>query len=159
MSACSCERDTAALIAFIDSRQLVPHAIGREANDCAGFALAAVEAETGVRPAPELQWSDWAGARRIIARYGSVEAAFDAHFERIAPAAAKRGDIAGVADEAFGIHPMIVEGATLVCPGERGNCRARRRHMTIAWSAASLRQDARSHINPRASGRVKSEQR
>jgi hypothetical protein len=34
----------------------------------------------------------------VIKRFGSLEAAFDAHFERIPPAQAMRGDIAGVPD-------------------------------------------------------------
>jgi hypothetical protein len=32
-----------------------------------------------------------------------------------------RGDIGGVLTPQFGIHPMIVEGLTLVGPGDRGN--------------------------------------
>jgi hypothetical protein len=133
-------RDLTALTAFINSRQNVGHAIGRKANDCAGFALDAVEAQTGTRAAPRLNWSTPAAALKIIRRFGSLEGAFDAFFERVPPAFAVRGDIAGVPDEEFGIHPMIVEGMTLVCPGEEGNKRAPRSMMTCAWSA--VRQKA-----------------
>lgn len=135
-------RDLAALIAFLDSRHAVPHAWGRRANDCAGFALAAVEAQTGVDPAPGVTWSSRAGALRIIRRFGSLEAAFDAHFERIAPAMAMRGDIAAVPDEQFGIHPMIVEGVQLVAPGDFGNRRAPRSAMVCAWSALAQKRFA-----------------
>jgi hypothetical protein len=115
----------------------VPHAWGRNANDCVGYSLDAVEAQTGIRVAPELNWTSRASALRVIRIYGTLEGAYDAHFERIAPAFAKRGDIAGVEDADFGIHPMIVEGETLVGPGERGNRRLPRRMMVAAWSATS----------------------
>jgi hypothetical protein len=127
-------RDILALIAFVDSRQRTPHAIGREANDCVGFCLAAVEAQTGVKVAPTIRWSTAKGIAALLKRYGSLEAAFDAHFKRIPPAFANRGDIAGVPDEQFGIHPMIVEGATLVGPAENGSRRMKRSAMTAAWS-------------------------
>lgn len=128
-------RDLAALHAFIDGRQVLPHAWGRDANDCVGFVLAAVEAMTGIRVAPTAKWTDRDGALRKIARYGSIEKRLDRHFKRIPPALAMRGDIAGVADAEFGIHPMIVEGTTLVGPGERGNRRLPRAAMMVAWSA------------------------
>lgn len=129
------KRDIEALIAFIGSRQNVPHEIGRENNDCVGYVLAAAEAQTGQKPAPKLKWSSTKGIAALIKRFGSLEAAFDAHFDRIAPARAMRGDIGGVADEQFGIHPMIVEGMTLVGPGDRGNKRVKRAAMIAAWSA------------------------
>jgi hypothetical protein len=135
-------RDILALIAFIDSRQKVAHAIGREANDCIGYSLGAVEAQTGIKVAPDLSWDSRAGALRLLKRYGSIEAAFDAHFERIAPAFAKRGDIAGVPDVEFGMHPMIVEGALLVCPGDRGNRRGPRSMMVCAWSAVAIKAES-----------------
>jgi hypothetical protein len=133
-------RDVAALVAFIDSRQRRPHAWGRFANDCLGYALGAVEAQTGIRVAPELAWSSRAEALRLLKRFASLEAAIDTYFVRIAPAQAMRGDIAGVVDAAFGIHPMIVEGSTLVSPGENGNRRAPRKAMRCAWSAVSLKK-------------------
>lgn len=132
-------RDLAALHAFIGARHAQPYEWGREANDCVGYVLAAVEAMTGVRIAKKARWKDSKGALRAIAKYGSLEAAFDAHFERVPPALALRGDIAGVPDEEFGIHPAIIEGVTLVGPGERGNRRLPRSAMTIAWSATKVK--------------------
>lgn len=128
-------RNVLALHAFIDSRASVPHAWGRRANDCAGYSLDAVQALTGVDRAPELDWTDAKSGVRVIAAEGGLEAAYDRRFQRIAPALAQRGDIAGVPDADFGIHPMIVEGGTLVGPGEVGNRRQPRAAMTIAWSA------------------------
>lgn len=128
-------RDFDALHSFIDARQAAPHAWGRLANDCVGYALGAVEAQTGVIVAPDVQWSTREEALRTIGTFGSLEQAFDGHFERVATALAQRGDIAGVCDDEFGIHPMIVEGGTLVGPGERGNRRLPRSAMIIAWSA------------------------
>jgi hypothetical protein len=133
-------RDISALIAFIDSRQSVAHAWGRDENDCVSFVLGAVEAQLGVRIAADIHWTSRPSARRIIARFGTLEGAFDAHFERIAPAFARRGDIAGVADDEFGIHPMIVEGDLLVGPGDRGNRRMKRSAMVVAWSIEKARQ-------------------
>jgi hypothetical protein len=129
------KRNVQALIAFIDSRQNTPYAWGRDKNDCISFALGAVEAQTGIKVAPSLKWAGPKAAASIIKKFGSLEAALDAHFKRIPPAVAKMGDIAGVPDEAFGIHPMIVEGILLVCPGDKGNKRCQRRYMTCAWSA------------------------
>lgn len=128
-------RDVAALVAFIESRQQVPHAIGRQANDCVAFALDAAKAQTGKARAASLKWATRAEGLRIIARFGSLEAAFDHYFERVPPAHAHRGDIAGVADDALGIHPMIVEGDLLVGPGGKGNRRLKRAAMIMAWSA------------------------
>jgi hypothetical protein len=133
------ERDVASLVAFIDARQLAPHAIGSAANDCASFALGAVEAQTGKRVAARLKWASAADIARILKRYGSLEKAFDAHFERVPPALAMRGDIAGVPDAKLGIHPMIVEGLHLVGPGDDGNRRVKRAAMVCAWSAVRLR--------------------
>jgi hypothetical protein len=125
------KRDVAALVAYIDSKRSVPWEWG--ANDCVSFVLGAVEAQTGVK-VREVKWKSRATALRTLKKFGTIEAAFDAHFKRIPPAFAKRGDIAGVHDKDFGIHPMIVEGSLLVSPGDKGNERALRRHMTTAWS-------------------------
>lgn len=135
-------RDIAALIAFVDARLTTPHGIGRGANDCVGFCLGAVEAQTGVKVAPKLAWTSRAAALRLVKRFSSIEAAFDAHFERIVPAFAMRGDIAGVPDDDFGIHPMIVEGDLLVGPGEHGHRRLKRIMMTCAWSAVRIQDPA-----------------
>jgi hypothetical protein len=132
-------RDIAALHAFIGERHAMPYAWGREANDCVGYVLAAVEAMTGVRVAPKLNWRDRKQALKAIKKHGSIEAFLDQHFERVPPALAMRGDIAGVPDELFGIHPGIVEGLTLVGPDEHGNRRMPRRAMTVAWSATTVK--------------------
>lgn len=128
------KRDTAALVAFIDSRQLMPHKSGRAGNDCVSYALAAAKAQTGIDVAPEHDWSTARQGLAIIRRFGSLEAAFDAHFERVPPAQAMRGDIAGVPDDKLGVHPMIVDGVMLVGPGDQGNRRLPRSAMTVAWS-------------------------
>lgn len=130
-------RDISALIAFIDSRQKVPHKWGRDNNDCVGFCLAAIEAQTGQRIAPSLEWKTGRGAVGVLGRLGGLEAAIDKYLTRIPPALAKRGDIGGVADETFGIHPVVVEGETLVGPSDHGNRRLKRRAMITAWSALS----------------------
>lgn len=124
-----------ALVRFVDSRQSAPHAWGRAANDCVAFVLDAVEAQTGRSRASRLSWSTPADALRVIRRFGTLQAAFDHYFQRVPPALAMRGDIGGVPDEAFGIHPMILEGDLLVAPGEKGNKRVPRRAMIMAWSA------------------------
>lgn len=136
-------RDLGALIAFIDSRARMPHRFGRKANDCVGFVLDAVEAQTGVRVAKRISWASARQGLKLLQGFGGVEAAFDAHFERIAPAQAMRGDIGGVADPDMGLHPMIVEGTMLVGPGDQGNRRMKRGAMTCAWSAVGLKGEDR----------------
>lgn len=131
-------RDFEALIEFINSRQPLPHAWGRHANDCCSFPIQAVEAMTGRNPVGRLTWTSRRGAMRVIGRLGGLEKAIDRYFARIAPSMAMRGDIAGVPHPQFGIHPMIVDGATLVGPGERGLMRLPRRAMVVAWSADRL---------------------
>jgi hypothetical protein len=128
-------RDIPALLDFIDSRGGVPHAWGRDANDCVSFVAGAVEAQTGRNPLGRLRWSDKASGLRTIARLGGLEKAFDARFLRIPPAMAQRGDIGAVADSDLDLHPMIVEGDKLVGPGERGNRRLPRALMIAAWRA------------------------
>ena len=133
-------RDYRALIRFIESRHSTPHSWGRRnGNDCAGFALAAVEEQTGTEVAADLDWTDESSALRTIAKFGSLERAFDAYFDRVPPSLAQRGDVAGVVDPEFGIHPTIVEGQTLVSPCSTGNHRVPRSKMTVAWSAESAR--------------------
>lgn len=60
----------------------------------------------------------------------------DERFGRVPVALAKRGDIAGVEDAELGIHPLIVEGGTLVGPGEKGNRRLPRSDMVVAWDVS-----------------------
>lgn len=126
-------RDKAALIAFVDSRQNVPHEWGSDKNDCVSFCLGAIEAQTGVRLVKR-KWASRASALRILKRLGGMEAAIDRHLKRIPPSLARHGDIGGVPDGLLGISPAVVEGETLVAPGPKGNRRLKRREMTIAWS-------------------------
>jgi hypothetical protein len=108
-------RDVAALIAFIDSRQLVPHAWGRRPTTASASGWRDRGADRD-RPGPISPGRTEPQALRIIKALGGMEAAIDALLERIPPAQAMRGDIAGVPDELLGIHPMIVEGEMLVAP-------------------------------------------
>ena len=104
-------------------------------NDCARYAAACVKAQTGRNALHGLRWASKAGAARVLLRLGGMEAAVDARLTRIAPAMAMRGDVAGVFDPDFGVSLMIVEGATLVGPGETGEKRLPRAAMIMAWSA------------------------
>lgn len=128
-------RDLLALHAFINARQNMPYEWGRKGNDCMSFIAGAVKAQTGKDPARGLKWKSYASAMSLLKKLGGVEAILDSKFKRIPPSLAKRGDIAGVNDPILGTHPMIVEGLTLVSPGEKGNRRAQRSAMIIAWSA------------------------
>lgn len=133
-------RDVAALLAFINSRQNSPHEWGRNKNDCVSFPLQAVKAMTGRNRASALKWNDEKSGLKTIKSVGGIEAGFNHYFQRIPPALAMRGDIAGVPDERFGIHPMIVEGELLVGPGDKGNRRLPRRAMVMAWSATEAKR-------------------
>lgn len=126
-------RDYKALLAELESRAQLPFDWRR--NDCARFAAACVRAQTGDNPLKGLRWGSAAGARRLLDRLGGMEAAVDARLRRIPPAFARRGDVAGVADPVLGVSLMIVEGPTLVGPGDAGVRRVPRAAMTMAWSA------------------------
>lgn len=126
-------RDHDALIAFLADRDRMPFDWRR--NDCARFAAGAVRAQTGRNPLKGLRWGSAAGAARVLARLGSMEAAVSARLRPIAPAAARRGDIAGVPDAVLGLSLLVVEGETLVGPGAQGTKRLARSAMTHAWSA------------------------
>jgi hypothetical protein len=126
-------RNVEALLAFLAERSAMPHAIGRERNDCASFAIEAAFVQTGHDAFAGLSWTTLREGLRLLEREGGVEAALDMRFARITPAIAQRGDFAGVPDPEFGLHPMIVEGDTLVAPGARGLKRAPRRRMVAAW--------------------------
>ena len=129
-------RDLVALVAFIDSRISSPHDF--DGNCCARYVLGAVEAQFGEAPPVAVAWSTARGAKRAIAKLGGFEATVDRLFRRIDPAQAVFGDIAGVACPVLGFHVMLVEGQTLVAPGERGNTRLARARMLSAWSAEPL---------------------
>lgn len=127
------QRDTHALLAYLEQRAPMPHAFGSDANDCLSFLAGAVVAQGGRNPLGRLTWSDEQSALRVLAREGGVEAALDARFERIAPAHAHRGDIAAVADERLGMHPLLVVGRTLCSPGVRGLKHCLRVAAIAAW--------------------------
>lgn len=138
-------RNVDALQRFLERRAFMPHAWGRRKNDCIAFIAGAVAAQTRHSPVGKLTWSGKAGALRVLKREGGMQKAIDRRFERIAPALAMRGDIAGVpsdlltdipADERalIALHPFIVEGAMLVAPGPHGLFRVPRALATVAWN-------------------------
>lgn len=124
-------RDLVALRRFLEEREAVPFGWGRDANDCGAFILAGAQAQTGRDPMPGRRWSSARGAARLIARAGGMEALVDSVFRPIPLARAGRGDIAGLADGAFGILLMFVDGDLLIGPGAT---RAPRSAMIRAWS-------------------------
>lgn len=130
-------RDPAALVAYLDAAADRPFAWGRRGNDCVSFAARAVKAQTGQTIASmvgDLRWAGARGAVRALAKAGSLETVLDRRFARIPPALAARGDIGAVPDERFGLRLMIVEGATLAGPGDRGIRREPRAALVAAWS-------------------------
>ncbi|MDR7232300.1 hypothetical protein J2X45_003406 [Caulobacter sp. BE264] len=127
-------RDDLALVAFLAARMRAPFAWGREANDCVSFAAAAALVQTGrdVLPA-DVTWRSARGAGRVLRRLGGLEAAVDAQLPTIAPAKARRGDVALV-ETRTGPALMIFEGAALVGPGPTGLMRRPRADARKAWS-------------------------
>jgi len=113
----------------------MPFAWGRNRNDCVSYAFGAVEAQTRADRLGRLNWAGEASAAAQIKRLGGLEAAVDRLLAPIPPALACRGDVAGVFDARFGVSLMVVEGATLVGPGETGEKRLPRSAMIRAWSA------------------------
>ena len=75
--------------------------------DCALFACAAVEAQTGEHPYPEFigVYSDRIGAARALRELGkgTLEATFGQKFEEVPPAFARRGDIVMATGGAMGV--------------------------------------------------------
>jgi hypothetical protein len=131
-------RDVAALIAAIETRSARRFRWQR-GRDCVSFAAACIEAQTGRDPLADLPaWRTRREARAIAGAQGGLEAAIDARLPRIAPALARRGDIAGLPDRLFGVRLMVIEGETLVGPGERGLERLPRSAMVMAWSIEVL---------------------
>lgn len=150
------ERDHAALFAYLEQRGPMPYAWGRRANDCFSFLEGAVRAQLGRGFLGKLKWSSPTSAMMVVKRAGGVEAFYDARFDRIAPALARRGDIGAIADPVLGMHPMLVEGATLSSPGPRGLQRCPRTMMIAAWNIEKRvdgRAPAKSAAVERAAGR------
>jgi hypothetical protein len=127
-------RNYDALLRFIERHAHTRFRWARRSNNCVSYAGRAAKAQTGRDPLGDLNWSNLREAKRLLARLGGLEAATDGRLPRVAPAMAQRGDIAGVADERFGLRLMVVEGATLVGPGADGNERVPRSEMIAAWS-------------------------
>lgn len=131
------ERDFGAWVAFIESRQAMPHAWGKRANDCISFAALAVQALTGddVLARCGHDWAGRRGALRVLAKVGGRAAAADLMLTRLpSPAFAHRGDVGLVETPAFA-SLVVVEGQLLVAPGASGLVRLPRSAMSIAWSA------------------------
>ena len=126
-------RNYDALVAFIAARERVPFAWA--GNHCAAFGAGAVQAQTGRNPLRDVRVTTEKGALLAAARRGGLAVAISARLRPIAPSMARRGDIAGVPDDAFGVRVMVVEGETLVGPGPTGNRRAPPSAMICAWSA------------------------
>ena len=126
-------RDLVAMRAALAARRTM--AFDWKANDCARYADAAIIAQGGASILKGLRYASAAGAARLAKAQGGIAAMMDARKPRVAPAMAQRGDVAGVPDPVLGVALMIVEGATLVGPGEQGEKRLPRGAMTHAWSA------------------------
>jgi hypothetical protein len=130
-------RDLPALFAFLEARSAVPFDWTGD-NDCWAFAALAVKAQTGVDPRGRLRWKTRVGALRLLKKEGGLVAAWDARLSQVPVALAARGDVAAVPDELLGFRALIVEGATLVGPGERGLVRLPRNSAVFAWDALSV---------------------
>lgn len=127
------QRNKAALVAYLDERLNRPH--DWDGNCCARFVLGAVEAQFGTAPKLRVTWDDERSALRAIAKVGGLEAETSRLFTYIDPAFAQFGDLAGVDDPVGGFMLAIVEGQTLVAPGDTGLVRRPRTAMRRAWSA------------------------
>lgn len=132
-------RNLPRLFACIEAQSAKPFD-WRGDRDCVAFMARCVKAQTGIDPRGDLRWKSRREAYAIIVSEGNLMAAIDARFDRVAPAMAARGDIAAVLDDVFGIRLMIIEGETLVGPGEHGLERQPRAAMGIAWDAMSVRK-------------------
>jgi hypothetical protein len=122
------------LQAYLRSVRGMAHAYG--SHDCALHASSVVDALTGADPAAAVRghYTTARGSMRVLRRHfgGSLEAALDARFERIAPGFAQRGDL------------VLHEGSIGVCigadalfvgedAGAPGLVRVPRRDWTQAW--------------------------
>lgn len=133
-------RDIAALLALIEARRDWSHEWVR-GRCCVSFSLRAVDAQTGVDLLADIpRWANRREALAVAQSLGGLRSALDARMDRTAPALAKRGDVAALADRAFGVRLMVIEGPTLVGPGGRGLERLPRSAMTLAWSAETARR-------------------
>lgn len=135
MTASGAVRDHHMLVLWLRTMEVVPFTEPGGSNDCAAFAARAVEKQTG-RVIRVPGRGSAVAARRALKRMGGLEAAVTARLgPPIAPAHARRGDIAGVMDASGELVLMVVEGETLVGPGNRRTVRGA---MTMAWSALGM---------------------
>ena len=102
---------------------------------CIGFCAAAVKAQTGVDHLEGIApFKTQRGAVRALRTRGGYFEAVSSRLTEIAPAFAKRGDVAlvtGIGSAAL----MIFEGETLVGSGPDGLARLPRERAIAAWSA------------------------
>lgn len=128
-------RNYQALVRYIADRSTRPFEWGSRGMDCVSYWSGAIEAMTGENPLdwkPALSWSNEAEAEKVIAKLGGLDAAISARMNKVPVSMAQRGDGAMVR----GVRCiMIVEGDTLVGPGERGEIRLPRSAAVKAWSA------------------------
>lgn len=88
------------LSSVISRAQHTPFAWGK--HDCCLFACDCAVAIAGIDPAAQYRgrYSTEIGAKRALTKnHGSLEAAFDACFQRIDPAFAQRGDLVLIEDD------------------------------------------------------------
>ncbi|MEL6738347.1 MAG: hypothetical protein AAFO28_05435 [Pseudomonadota bacterium] len=133
-------RDIEALIRYIEERSDMAHG-WRRGRDCVSFALGGVEAQTGIDVlAPIELWKNKREALKVARDHGGLLKKLNAWMDPVAPALAKRGDVAGLADKDFGVRLMLIEGPTLVGPGKKGLERLPRQAMARAWNAETVRE-------------------
>lgn len=128
-------RDYEALHAYVASHMRTPFAW--DGHDCVTFCANGVRVQTGRDPLGEYRgcWKTARGATALLKRLGGMEAAVSLKLASIAPAMAQRGDVAGWRDPDGRIQLALVDGETLVGPGEHGLMRLPRSAMVCAWSA------------------------
>lgn len=120
------------LRALVDTRRSTPFAWG--AQDCCSFALDALAACRGHRPALP-GWRTERGAVRVLRRLGGMAGAADALAgPRIAPALAQRGDVVLVSQPGlFGTALAVCMGPVAYAAGAEGLVRVPRALWQQAW--------------------------
>ncbi|USD68141.1 hypothetical protein [Vibrio sp. SCSIO 43136] len=116
------------------SAQLRPFAWGE--NDCCLFASDCAMAITGIDPAANYRdrYTTEIGAKRVLHKeHGSIEAAFDACFDRVEPNFAKRGDLV-LFEGALGKTVGVIWASQIWTVGESGVGAVRDRVPYVAWS-------------------------
>ena len=128
-------RNYDAWLAFLASQRTAPFS-WTAPNHCVSFAAASSKALTGkdLLAGFEASFSDEAAARAYLEGLGGIEAVVDKLLTPLPLAHAHRGDIALVVDEAGMTALAVIEGMTLVGPGQAGLRRLPRAMATKAWS-------------------------